>query len=276
MRNLHQIALRYLQGEFIRDLIPLLPLTFIFDHDRKFVKLLYVIKVVRVLNGFKVFDTHKIYKALQLRSQERLAEEIKKNPAFAEDQLVDHNQITTLMFTNYSVKVLKLAIVILNASYFAGMFWLIFCELTLFFRKDATYLQITQLLEKKPYMEPEDACAGGLEVNPLVKVAGLSGLAADCKALERDLLVLADKGFFLAYYGIEDYEPRGGLIELGALANQSLIVMYWAFTTLSTVGFGDYNPRSDGERLMCAFFMLFGVAIFSYIMGIFIEILDQF
>ena len=72
VRNLHQIAMRYLQGEFIRDLIPLLPVTFIFDGERRMVKLLYVIKVVRVLNGFKVFDTHKIYQSLHLRSQERL------------------------------------------------------------------------------------------------------------------------------------------------------------------------------------------------------------
>ena len=76
-----------------------------------------------------------------------------------------------------------------------------------------------ELLGKKPYLQPENACAGGLEVNPLVKVAGVSGLAADCAALERDLLVLADEGFFLAFYGIEDYEPHGGLLELGALGD---------------------------------------------------------
>ena len=154
------------------------------------------------------------------------------------------------------------------------MFWLIFCELTLYFRKDDAYVQITRLLEKKPHLVPGNTCAGGYAVNTHVKVAGGSGLVADCAALERDLHILSDKGFFLAYYGIEDYDFRAGLRELDALNNQSLIAMYWAFTTLSTVGFGDYNPRSDGERLMCAFFMLFGVAIFSYIMGIFIEILD--
>tara|TARA_B110000285_G_scaffold154438_1_gene172301 strand:+ start:997 stop:2052 length:1056 start_codon:yes stop_codon:yes gene_type:complete len=53
-------------------------------------------------------------------------------------------------------------------------------------------------------------------------------------------------------------------------------VVYYAFTSLSTVGFGDFNPRSDSERLVCSFILLFGVAIFSYIMGIFIEILDQY
>jgi len=52
-----------------------------------------------------------------------------------------------------------------------------------------------------------------------------------------------------------------------------LIVTYFAFTTLSTVGFGDFHPRSDAERAVCAIILLVGVAIFSYIMGNFIEIL---
>ena len=55
----------------------------------------------------------------------------------------------------------------------------------------------------------------------------------------------------------------------------ALIVVYFSMTSLSTVGFGDFNPRSDGERLVCAFSLLFGVAIFSYIMGNLITILDH-
>ena len=55
-----------------------------------------------------------------------------------------------------------------------------------------------------------------------------------------------------------------------------IIVVYFAFTSLSTVGFGDFNPKSNIERFICAFILLFGVAIFSYVMGNFIEILDQF
>ena len=57
---------------------------------------------------------------------------------------------------------------------------------------------------------------------------------------------------------------------------KTIAVMYWSFTSLSTVGFGDFHPTADAERLVGAFVLLFGVAIFSYIMGIFIEILDQF
>ena len=55
-----------------------------------------------------------------------------------------------------------------------------------------------------------------------------------------------------------------------------LIVTYFAFTTLSTVGFGDYHPRSDSERAVCAIILLVGVAIFSYIMGNFIENLKNY
>ena len=58
------------------------------------------------------------------------------------------------------------------------------------------------------------------------------------------------------------------------MSENTIIVTYFAFTSLSTVGFGDYHPRGDLERLICAFILLFGVAIFSYIMGNFISILD--
>ena len=61
VRNLHQISMRYLKGDFLMDLIPLLPLTLIVTKEHKLSKLLYCIKVIRVLSGFRVFDTHKIF-----------------------------------------------------------------------------------------------------------------------------------------------------------------------------------------------------------------------
>jgi hypothetical protein len=53
------------------------------------------------------------------------------------------------------------------------------------------------------------------------------------------------------------------------------IAVYFAFTSLSTVGFGDYHPRGDIERVVGAFLLLFGVAIFSYCLSIFKEILRE-
>ena len=52
-------------------------------------------------------------------------------------------------------------------------------------------------------------------------------------------------------------------------------VVYFAITSLSTVGFGDFCPRSDLERALGALMLLFGVAIFSLCMGNFIEMVGQ-
>jgi voltage-gated potassium channel len=52
------------------------------------------------------------------------------------------------------------------------------------------------------------------------------------------------------------------------------VLMYFAFTTLSTVGFGDYYPVSNIERLVGSFVMLFGVAIFSYCAGELLVMVD--
>ena len=54
-----------------------------------------------------------------------------------------------------------------------------------------------------------------------------------------------------------------------------IILTYFAFTSLTTVGFGDYAPKGDAERLFIAMVLLFGVAMFSYVMGNFVNILSQ-
>lgn len=55
-----------------------------------------------------------------------------------------------------------------------------------------------------------------------------------------------------------------------------ITVVYFAFTTLATVGYGDYHAVNDIERVICSIILLFGVAVFSFIMGNFIEILMSF
>lgn len=71
---------------------------------------------------------------------------------------------------------------------------------------------------------------------------------------------------FIVYYNLETKSD----------ADMIAILTYFAFTSLSTVGFGDYAPRSDLERATGAFMLLCGVAIFSIIMGQFIDILTSF
>ena len=52
-----------------------------------------------------------------------------------------------------------------------------------------------------------------------------------------------------------------------------VIVWYYGLTTLSTIGYGDFSPVSTTEKLIVAIILMFAVAIFSIIMGNFIEIL---
>lgn len=65
---------------------------------------------------------------------------------------------------------------------------------------------------------------------------------------------------FFDRFGISERDPGELLV----------LYLYYAFTTLATVGFGDIKPISDHERIFISFIFVFGVAIFSFIMGIFI------
>ena len=55
----------------------------------------------------------------------------------------------------------------------------------------------------------------------------------------------------------------------------NVIILYFTFTSLSTVGFGDYYPISNEERIAGAIMLLSGVAMFSYLMGQFLEVLKM-
>ena len=56
---------------------------------------------------------------------------------------------------------------------------------------------------------------------------------------------------------------------------QSLMAMYYALTSLSTVGFGDIYPVTDTERLVCGFMLLTGVSIFSYVLTQLEQVVSQ-
>ena len=60
---------------------------------------------------------------------------------------------------------------------------------------------------------------------------------------------------FIPYFGLDE-KPN---------LDVAIACTYYVFTSLSTVGLGDYYPRSNQERFVCAFILLFGVMITSYI-----------
>ena len=50
-------------------------------------------------------------------------------------------------------------------------------------------------------------------------------------------------------------------------------VWYYGLTTLSTIGYGDFAPKSVEEKMIISFIMMIGVIVFSFIMGNLIEIM---
>ena len=48
---------------------------------------------------------------------------------------------------------------------------------------------------------------------------------------------------------------------------------YYALTTLSTIGYGDFLPKSTSEKMVVCLIMMSGVTVFSYIMGCLMNIL---
>ena len=81
--------------------------------------------------------------------------------------------------------------------------------------------------------------------------------------------------------GVANFNEAYGMVSLNdpdqwkKHFHNCLSVTYFSLTTLSTIGFGDYNPKSNVERFIIAFVLLFGVMVFSLIMGIFMEIVDK-
>ena len=63
-------------------------------------------------------------------------------------------------------------------------------------------------------------------------------------------------------------------IETKGAPEVALIMMYWAFTTVMTVGFGDFYPAANLERVLGSFLMLSGVAMFTIIKDVFSWIYD--
>lgn len=55
---------------------------------------------------------------------------------------------------------------------------------------------------------------------------------------------------------------------------KALILTYFSFTTLSLVGFGDYYPTGNSERIMGSAILLLGVGVFTFMLGDYILIIN--
>lgn len=117
----------------------------------------------------------------------------------------------------------------------------------------------------------------------------LSPLTLRCMNLGTKLTVMSHFlgcfWFFVSTHGDPDADQcESGLLECNAELpgttwweeinikpdgkfDQYIASIYWAFTTMTTVGYGDIHPRSDRERVYAIVAMIFGATMFGYIIG---------
>ena len=53
-------------------------------------------------------------------------------------------------------------------------------------------------------------------------------------------------------------------------------IIYFAVTTLTTIGFGDFNPKSEVERIYTVLVVLLGVCCFSIFMNNLLDIVVEY
>lgn len=124
-----KIAQNYLKNGFYTELLLVIPLPWILLH-LKYSQLLYFIKCYRIFRGFTIFDVGMVLDSIKGVAKERIEKRIQEDPKIGDEIVVDHNNIESLLMTNYFLQIFKLVITILSISYFVGMIWLTFCVLS--------------------------------------------------------------------------------------------------------------------------------------------------
>jgi hypothetical protein len=66
-------------------------------------------------------------------------------------------------------------------------------------------------------------------------------------------------------YDLKDFIHEKGIDELDAY-HRTVAITYYAITTLSTVGFGDFHPVGDHDRILMIIIFLVGNFLFSVIL----------
>lgn len=85
---------------------------------------------MRIMKGYHLLGKNTFMRQVKALFFNRLQMLIVRDPVMAENSDLDNNNITLiLMITNF-FRTFKLVIVILTVSYFMGMMWYIFCDLT--------------------------------------------------------------------------------------------------------------------------------------------------
>jgi hypothetical protein len=84
--------------------------------------------------------------------------------------------------------------------------------------------------------------------------------------------------YYIARFNDFDYDTWVFRYEMlnDTKARLYLTSLYWAFTTLTTVGYGDIAAFSNDEITFSLLWMLFGVGIYSFVIGSLTSVLSNY
>ena len=89
-----------------------------------------MIKIIRITKGKGLLKIKNLMRPIKAIYQWKLNLLIKRDPKFADDIEVDNNKIATILMISYIMKCIVMVAILCMVSYFLGMFWYIFCDLT--------------------------------------------------------------------------------------------------------------------------------------------------
>ncbi|CAI2382508.1 unnamed protein product [Moneuplotes crassus] len=93
------------------------------------------------------------------------------------------------------------------------------------------------------------------------------------------LLVHLMTCFWFLFAKFSDFDPDTWVFRVDIRDShhwqQYLISCYWAFQTLTTVGFGDVGSKTNIEIMVCCIWMIFGVGFYSFIIGNLSSIMNE-
>ena len=81
-RDLAKIADRYWHTDFLADLLPTFPFTFVFDNSHsKYWRLFYLIKIIRLVKGIEIYDVQLMMDFLKEKNMARVMNNIENDPS---------------------------------------------------------------------------------------------------------------------------------------------------------------------------------------------------
>ena len=237
VRSHKKIAIRYIKGMAILDFLATFPFQFLIKEAMatRLIRLTRLSKLMAILDIGRCKRVVKAYYDSSTRA----------------------DRMQQQFIVMYSVKILRLIVIISMITYFLGCFWFLSMRIIQSNTPDLISKRMT-FITYHNFDEMYDETAHAL-----------------CKLEDCALKQEENTKLGLEKDKCSDQEWRNTHCPV-AKFTQLVLVCYFALTTLSTVGYGDIYPISVPELVLGIIFMLVGIVFFSQMMGSFIEIIQNY